>query len=108
MHITNSIITFSKEAQTLENVKELGVLTDRELVRALRDAIIAEEGAINQYETIVDSTSNEEAKIVLQAIADEEKVHVGELQELLKNLLPDEEDHLEEGADEVKEETEEE
>ena len=103
MHITNSIITFSKEAQTLENVKELGVLTDRELVRALRDAIIAEEGAINQYETIVDSTSNEEAKIVLQAIADEEKVHVGELQELLKNLLPDEEDHLEEDADEVKE-----
>jgi len=94
-----------KKAQTLENVKELETLTDRELVRSLRDAIIAEEGAINQYEVIVDSTTNEDAKTVLQGIADEERIHVGELQKLLSKLLPDEEKHLQDGADEVKKDT---
>jgi rubrerythrin len=105
MHITNSLITFSKEAQTLENVKELETLTDRELTRAIRDAIVAEEGAINQYETVVDSTTNEAAKEILQSIADEERVHVGELQKLLNTLLPDEEKKLEEGAKEVEGDT---
>ena len=105
MHLTNSLITFPKKAQTLENVKELDTLTDRELVRSLRDAIIAEEGAINQYETIVDSTSNEDAKKILQSIANEERVHVGELQEFLNTLLTDEEKKLEEGAEEVEDET---
>jgi len=101
MYITNNIISLPREAQVLDNVKELETLTDRELVRSLRDAIIAEEGAINQYEVIVDSTTNEDAKTVLQAIADEEKIHVGELQKLLNKLLPDEEKFLEEGAKEV-------
>ena len=103
MHITNNLISFPKEAQTLENVKTLDPLTDREVIRAIRDAIIAEEGAINQYETVVDSTTNEEIKKVLQEIADEEKVHVGELQALLNKYLPDEEGLLEEGAKEVEE-----
>ena len=89
-------------AQHLENVKELDKLTDRELTRAIRDAIIAEEGAINQYETIVDSIDNEKAKKVLQSIADEERVHVGELQELLNGMLSDEGGKLEEGAGEVR------
>ena len=105
MHITNSIITFAKEAQALENVKELGTLTDRELVRAIRDAIIAEEGAINQYEVIVDSTTNEDAKTVLQGIADEEKVHVFELQAVLDSLLSDEEKFKQQGEEEVKKDT---
>jgi len=106
MHITNCIITFDKKAQTLENVKELDTLTDRELTRAIRDAIVAEEGAINQYEVIVDSTTNETAKEIFQSIANEERVHVGELQKLLNTLLPDEEKKLEEGAKEVEDDTE--
>ena len=93
----------SRSAQELENVKTLEPLNDRELTRALRDAIIAEEGAINQYETIADSTDNEKVKEVLNDIAGEEKVHVGELQALLKTLLPDEQGFLDDGADEVKE-----
>ena len=100
MYITNSMIIV-KEAQHLENVKTPEDFTDRELTRALRDAIIAEEGAINQYETVVDATNNEEAKTVLQSIADEEKIHVGELQVLLNKLLPDEEKFLEDGKKEV-------
>ena len=92
---------FLKIAQHLENVKTLPALTDREVARAIRDAVIAEEGAINQYETVVDSTENEKVKEVLQEIADEEKVHVGELQTLLSMLLEDEDELLEEGASEV-------
>ena len=97
----NMILNMDRKAQHLENVEEKETFTERELTRALRDAIIAENGAINQYETVVDSTSNEKVKEVLQSIADEEKVHVGELQALLKSLLPDEEGFLEDGADEV-------
>jgi len=93
-------------AQHLQNVKEIGPLTERELTRALRDAIIAEEDAVKQYEVIVDSTDNEDAKKVLQHIADEERVHVGELQELLRRILPDEQELLDEGAGEVEEELE--
>lgn len=90
-----------KTAQHLDNVEKMN-LDDREVTRAIRDAIIAEEGAINQYETIVDSTNNELVKKVLQEIADEERVHVGELIELLESLLDDEEELINEGRGEVK------
>lgn len=90
----------------MEVVKTPEKLTERELTRAIRDAIIAEEGAIKQYELVVDATDNSDAKKVLQSVADEEKIHVGELQKLLAKLLPDEEKHLEKGADEVEGEKE--
>jgi len=102
MHIdSGNMILFNKTAQNLETVKTPEKFTDRELTRAIRDAIIAEEGAIKQYEVVVDATENEIAKKVLQEIADEEKVHVGELQKLLNDMLPDEKEKLEEGAKEV-------
>lgn len=90
-----------KIAQHLENVKTLGKLTRRELTRAIRDAIIAESDAIKQYETVADSTDDTQSKRLLQDIADEEKVHIGELQQRLSELLPDEKTLLEEGAAEV-------
>jgi len=90
-----------QKAQELNLVKTPDTLTDRELTRAIRDAIIAEEGAIKHYESIVDATDNEDIKQILQDIADEEKVHVGELQKLLNDMLPDEEQLLEDGAKEV-------
>jgi rubrerythrin len=106
MHIDsgNIILNLEKKAQNLEIVKTPEKFTDRELTRAIRDAIIAEQGAIKQYETVVDATDNEEVKKVLQSIADEEKVHTGELQKILSNLLPDEEEKLDEGAKEVEDE----
>lgn len=94
-----------KVAQDLNVVKTPESFTDREITRAIRDAIIAEEGAIKQYEVIVDASDNPQVKEVLQDIANEEKVHVGELQELLRNLLKDEQGFLDEGAGEVKKET---
>ena len=63
----------------------------------------SEEGAINQYETIVDSTDDENVKDVLQSISDEEKVHVFELQKVLSTLCPDEEKFKEDGEKEVEE-----
>jgi len=101
-----SVTGSEKTAQHLLNVKTLESLTERELSRAIRDAIIAEEGAINQYETVVDSTDNEKVKAVLQEIANEERVHVGELQKLLNDMLSDEQGLLDEGAGEVEDESE--
>lgn len=94
-----------KLAQHLENVKTLEKLTDRELARAVRDAMIAEQDAIKQYETVADSTDNAKAKAVLQDIANEEKVHVFELQALLDSMLKDERGFREQGIQEVEEKT---
>lgn len=101
MHIDNGNMIMFKSAQNLEVVKTPEKLTDRELTRAIRDAIIAEEGAIKQYESVVDATDNAMAKKILTSIANEERVHVGELQKLLSELLPDEQEKLDDGAKEV-------
>jgi rubrerythrin len=78
-------------------------LSDRELTRALRLSLSAEQEAIHLYEALADATDNDLAKAVLQDIADEEKVHAGEFQRLIKLLLEDEEKFLAEGAEEVDE-----
>lgn len=104
MHIDNGNVILFKSAQNLEVVKTPEKFTDRELTRAIRDAIIAEEGAIKQYETVVDAANNELAKKILTSIANEERVHCGELQKLLNDMLPDEVEKLEEGAQEVEDE----
>ena len=74
---------------------------NRELSRSLRVAIAAEHEAVHLYEAIADATSNAKAKEVLQDIANEEKVHIGELQELLEGIRKDEGEFLAEGREEV-------
>jgi hypothetical protein len=74
---------------------------NRELSRSLRVAIAAEHEAVHLYEAIADATSNAKAKEVLQDIANEEKVHIGELQELLEGISKDEKEFLDEGREEV-------
>jgi len=74
---------------------------NRELSRSLRVAIAAEHEAVHLYEAIADATSNAKAKEVLQDIANEEKVHIGELQELLEGISKDERKFLDEGREEV-------
>ena len=76
-------------------------LSDREIARTLRLAIAAELDAVHLYELIVDATKDKSVKKVLQDIANEEKVHVGELQELLKKFDDTDEGFLEEGKNEV-------
>ena len=78
-------------------------LTDRELTRAIRLSLSAEQEAIHLYEALADATTNKLAKDVFQDIANEEKVHAGEFKRLLSILLPDEDKWLAQGAAEVDE-----
>ena len=78
-------------------------LSERELSRALRMALSAEEEAVHLYEALADATDNELAKAVLQDIANEERVHAGEFQRVINILLDDEEKFLADGAAEVNE-----
>ncbi len=74
-----------------------------ELARAIRMDLASELEAISVYMAHADATDNELARAVLTDIANEERVHVGELTQLLKMLLADESAFLEEGFDEVRE-----
>jgi rubrerythrin len=78
-------------------------LTDRELTRAIRLSLAAEQEAIHLYEALADATDNELAATVLQDIADEEREHTGEFYRLLDILLPEDAELREEGAEEVEE-----
>ena len=78
-------------------------LTERELARAIRLALAAEEEAVHLYEAIADASDNPLAARVLQDVADEEKVHAGEFQELIRILLPNEQQLLKKGTEEVQE-----
>ena len=79
------------------------MMSDRELARAIRLNIAAELEAVHLYEAHADATTNELARKVLQDVANEERVHIGEFLRLLNILLPDEQNFLSEGADEVDE-----
>ena len=78
-------------------------LGDRELARAIRMCLAAEEEAVHMYEAMADASGDPLAAKVLQDIADKEKVHAGEFQRLLNLLLDDEPARLAEGAAEVDE-----
>jgi rubrerythrin len=77
-------------------------LDPRETARAIRQAICAEHDAVHLYELIADSCPNKDVKELLQDIADEEAVHIGELQHLLSILDTDSDKLLEEGREEAK------
>lgn len=78
-------------------------LTKKELIRAVRLDIAAEEEAIHLYTAHAEATDDPLAKKVLIDVANEEKRHVGEFQRLLHMLAEDEDDYLKKGAEEVNE-----
>ena len=82
--------------------KERG-MTGRELLRAIRQSLAAEEEAVHLYEAIADGSANEFVSRVMQDVADEEKVHAGEFQRLLDMFASDEEKFLSKGKGEVDE-----
>ena len=71
--------------------------------QAVRLALIGELDAINLYVQLADSVKDERVRRVLLDIAEEEKVHVGELMELLKIIDPEQTRALEKAAEEIKE-----
>ncbi len=65
--------------------EQLAVLDD---LAMLRDDLVSELQAINQYEEHVLSLENEEAVTALERVIEEEKEHVAELLRLIQNLDP--------------------
>lgn len=65
--------------------EQLAVLDD---LAMLRDDLVSELEAINQYEEHVLSLENEEAVTALERVIEEEKEHVAELLRLIQNLDP--------------------
>ena len=75
-----------------------------ELIRALRMDMAGEFEAIHLYLAHAETTDNPLVAQVLTNIANEERVHVGELQRLVTLLLSDEAQFLAAGAAEVDDE----
>ncbi len=65
--------------------EQLAILDD---LKMLRDDLIDELEAINQYEDHILELENDEAVNTLKHIIDEEKEHVAELLRLIQNLDP--------------------
>ncbi len=76
-------------------------MTNNELIQAIRVDIAGELEAIIGYEAHAMSTNDERVKKVLYHIADEEKQHVGELQQLLYILSPKDAEYTEKGKQAV-------
>ncbi len=76
--------------------------TKNELIEAIRQDLIGELEAINQYQRHIDSTDNETAIKILTDIKNEEQVHVGELLTLLAFLDENFAGYIQQGEDEVK------
>lgn len=57
-------------------------------IRAIRFQIAAELEAVNQYDEIIQTSSNPLVKAVVRSILLEEKTHVGELLALLYSISP--------------------
>ena len=78
-------------------------MSNEELVQAIRVDIADEYEAIIGYEAHSMATGDERVKKVLMHIADEERRHVGELQEVLYMLSPKDSQFMEEGKQKIKE-----
>lgn len=80
------------------------MMTVEELIRAMRLNLCAEEEATALYMAHADATDNALVRKVLIDIANEERVHVGEFNELINMLTQYEENAwIENGVEEVRE-----
>ncbi len=77
------------------------VMSEDELVRALRLSLAAEHEAVHLYMAQADATNHALAKKVLTDIANEERVHAGEFMRLIAILTKDEDQFLDKGKAEV-------
>jgi uncharacterized protein len=76
-------------------------LSKVELTAAIRLALMAENDAVSLYTLQAEATDDPLVKKVLLKIADEERVHFGELLTLLEYLTEDESEFLKKGEKEV-------
>jgi len=59
---------------------------DNKILKLLREDLIGELGAINQYQDHIDDINDDEAKKVIEHIRDDEKEHVAELIKVIRKL----------------------
>jgi len=59
---------------------------DNKMLKNLREDLMGELGAINQYQEHIDETDDEEVKKILGHVRDDEKEHVAELTKLIRKL----------------------
>ena len=76
-------------------------LSNDELAQALRVDIAGEYEAIVGYEAHAMATNDARAKKILYHIADEERQHVGELQQLLSLISPKDAEFTEKGKQKI-------
>jgi len=69
---------------------------DNKTLKFLREDLIGELEAINQYQDHIDETDNEEVKYLLTHIMIEEKEHVAEIVKLLRKLDSDQDKKFQE------------
>jgi rubrerythrin len=75
----------------------------QELIRAIRLNLAAEQEAVYLYTAHADATDHPLARKILLDIADEEREHIGEFEELLEILTGTEYAKIAEGQEEVRE-----
>ncbi|MCX5991841.1 MAG: demethoxyubiquinone hydroxylase family protein [Chloroflexi bacterium] len=67
--------------------EEMGEFDEKEIdLEMLREDLIGELQAINQYQDHIDTLDNEEARHILEHIRDDEKEHFAELTKLIQKL----------------------
>lgn len=90
------------EFAQINNVYSPGkLLTDVEILRAVKFAIASEFEAIQLYQQIMESTNNVKVHKVLEEITDDEKKHAGGLYKLLEILSPEDEIEYQKGVQET-------
>jgi rubrerythrin len=78
-----------------------GKMSEQDLIQALRVDIAGQLEAIVGYEAHASSTNDERVKKVLYHIFNEEKQHVGELEQLINMLNPNDAQLIDKGRQEV-------
>lgn len=86
--------------KAMETISQNEKFDKARLSIAIREKINEENNAINSYLSLVPHIVDTEIKRIIEDIANEEKVHVGELQEILYSLDPDEKRKEREGRKE--------
>jgi rubrerythrin len=74
-------------------------------VAIARLAMIAELDAANLYEQMIPQVADKDLKEILQDVANEEKVHVGEFEYVLEKLDPQWDEYEDEGEEEAENKT---
>lgn len=95
---SQNLLSYSSMASSLTNVDD----RDKQV---LRDAISEELRAVTLYEQMANSTLNEEMKKIFLDIAEEERVHIGEFECLLRKIDNKQTTSIIQGFQEVEEKT---